>query len=73
MSKRKYFGTDGIRGLANSHPMTAEVALHIILDGRACQIRDKQEPSRNVRREQQAKTGEQPSVPAQGSPNRLKN
>jgi len=29
MSKRKYFGTDGIRGLANSHPMTAEVALRV--------------------------------------------
>jgi phosphoglucosamine mutase len=29
MAKRKYFGTDGIRGLANSHPMTAEVALRV--------------------------------------------
>jgi phosphoglucosamine mutase len=28
MSKR-YFGTDGIRGTANSHPMTAEVALRV--------------------------------------------
>ncbi|HWF01992.1 MAG TPA: phosphoglucosamine mutase [Caulobacteraceae bacterium] len=27
MSKRTYFGTDGIRGRANQHPMTAEVAL----------------------------------------------
>ena len=27
MSKRAYFGTDGIRGEANSFPMTAEVAL----------------------------------------------
>jgi phosphoglucosamine mutase len=26
---RKYFGTDGIRGRANSHPMTAEVALRV--------------------------------------------
>ena len=26
---RKYFGTDGIRGLANKHPMTAEVALKV--------------------------------------------
>ena len=26
---RKYFGTDGIRGQANSHPMTAEVALRV--------------------------------------------
>ncbi len=29
MSKRAYFGTDGIRGQANSHPMTAEVALRV--------------------------------------------
>lgn len=29
MSKRRYFGTDGIRGRANSHPMTAEVALRV--------------------------------------------
>ncbi|MES2034390.1 MAG: phosphoglucosamine mutase [Pseudomonadota bacterium] len=29
MTKRKYFGTDGIRGQANSHPMTAEVALRV--------------------------------------------
>ena len=27
MSKRKLFGTDGIRGVANSYPMTCEVAL----------------------------------------------
>jgi phosphoglucosamine mutase len=26
---RKYFGTDGIRGLANRHPMTSEVALKV--------------------------------------------
>ena len=26
---RRYFGTDGIRGLANRHPMTAEVALKV--------------------------------------------
>ncbi len=26
---RKYFGTDGIRGRANAHPMTAEVALKL--------------------------------------------
>ena len=25
--ERRLFGTDGIRGLANTHPMTAEVAL----------------------------------------------
>jgi phosphoglucosamine mutase len=29
MSKRAYFGTDGIRGPANKHPMTAEVALRV--------------------------------------------
>ena len=29
MSNRAYFGTDGIRGQANSHPMTAEVALRV--------------------------------------------
>lgn len=26
---RKYFGTDGIRGLANSHPMTSEIAMRV--------------------------------------------
>jgi phosphoglucosamine mutase len=26
---RKFFGTDGIRGLANTHPMTAEVAMKV--------------------------------------------
>lgn len=26
MSKRKYFGTDGIRGTANHFPMTADIA-----------------------------------------------
>ncbi len=29
MSKRTYFGTDGIRGQANAYPMTAEVALRV--------------------------------------------
>lgn len=29
MTKRAYFGTDGVRGQANSHPMTAEVALRV--------------------------------------------
>ena len=29
MGDRKYFGTDGIRGRANSYPMTAEVALRV--------------------------------------------
>lgn len=28
---RKYFGTDGIRGRANQHPMTADVALHVAM------------------------------------------
>jgi len=28
-SQRKLFGTDGIRGVANQHPMTAEVALRL--------------------------------------------
>ncbi len=27
--ERKYFGTDGVRGLANTHPMTAEMALRL--------------------------------------------
>ena len=26
---RKYFGTDGIRGLANSHPMTSDIAMRV--------------------------------------------
>ena len=26
---RKYFGTDGIRGRANSQPMTAEIAMKV--------------------------------------------
>lgn len=26
---RKYFGTDGIRGLANKAPMTSEIALKV--------------------------------------------
>jgi phosphoglucosamine mutase len=29
MSKRQYFGTDGIRGEANKSPMTAEIALRV--------------------------------------------
>ncbi len=29
MTARSYFGTDGIRGQANTHPMTAEVALRV--------------------------------------------
>ncbi|MDP3172947.1 MAG: phosphoglucosamine mutase [Phenylobacterium sp.] len=29
MNKRAFFGTDGIRGEANRHPMTAEVALRV--------------------------------------------
>ncbi len=36
--KRRYFGTDGIRGRANQHPMTAEVALKVgMAAGRAFQ------------------------------------
>ena len=29
MGERRYFGTDGIRGRANTHPMTPEVALRV--------------------------------------------
>ena len=29
MAKRRLFGTDGIRGTANSDPMTAETALRL--------------------------------------------
>lgn len=29
--KKKYFGTDGIRGRANAHPMTAEIALKVAM------------------------------------------
>ena len=29
MNAKKYFGTDGIRGIANQHPITAEVALQV--------------------------------------------
>ena len=29
MNAKKYFGTDGIRGVANQYPITAEAALHI--------------------------------------------
>jgi phosphoglucosamine mutase len=29
MMTRRYFGTDGIRGLSNKHPMTAEVAMRV--------------------------------------------
>src|SRR5271168_527067 len=29
MTTRAFFGTDGIRGQANKHPMTAEVALRV--------------------------------------------
>ena len=41
MSKRAYFGTDGIRGEANTHPMTAEVALRIgLAAGKLVRSRD---------------------------------
>ena len=29
MTERKLFGTDGVRGEANSYPMTAEMALQL--------------------------------------------
>ena len=29
MKKRKYFGTDGVRGLANKFPMTPDIALKL--------------------------------------------
>ena len=37
---KKLFGTDGIRGIANQHPMTAEVALNV---GRAIAYLSKRE------------------------------
>jgi phosphoglucosamine mutase len=40
MAQRKYFGTDGIRGQANSHPMTAEVALRVGLAAGKLHLRD---------------------------------
>ena len=40
MSPRKYFGTDGIRGQANAHPMTAEVALRVGLAAGKLFLRD---------------------------------
>ena len=40
MSKRAYFGTDGIRGQANRHPMTAEVALRVGLAAGKLFLRD---------------------------------
>src|SRR3990170_1732145 len=41
---RKLFGTDGVRGIANIHPMTAEVALQL---GRAIAHIFKKEPRRH--------------------------
>ena len=43
MAARKFFGTDGIRGQANAHPMTAEVALRVGLAAGKLFLRD---PSR---------------------------
>ncbi len=40
MFKRSYFGTDGIRGQANRHPMTAEVALRVGLAAGKLFLRD---------------------------------
>jgi len=36
---RRYFGTDGIRGTANSEPMTAEIALRVGMAAGRCFIR----------------------------------
>jgi phosphoglucosamine mutase len=44
MSERKLFGTDGVRGFANEHPMTAEVALKL---GRAIAHISKRGPHRH--------------------------
>jgi phosphoglucosamine mutase len=38
--KRKYFGTDGIRGRANTFPMTAEMALKVAMAA-ACVLRER--------------------------------
>ncbi len=38
MMTRKYFGTDGIRGRANIHPMTADIALKVAMAA-ACVLR----------------------------------
>lgn len=46
MSKRKLFGTDGIRGLANEHPMTPELAMRL---GRAITHVAQRGMKRNVR------------------------
>jgi phosphoglucosamine mutase len=41
MTQRTYFGTDGIRGQANRHPMTAEVALRVgMAAGKLARSRD---------------------------------
>ncbi len=47
MTKRKLFGTDGIRGVANSYPMTSEIALKL---GRALAslLRQKSESPRII-------------------------
>ena len=29
MSKKKLFGTDGVRGIANQFPMTTEIAMQV--------------------------------------------
>src|SRR6056297_878603 len=43
MTESKLFGTDGVRGLANSWPMTAEVALKLATAAGRYFRRDKQE------------------------------
>ena len=45
-SKRTLFGTDGIRGLANRHPMTGELAMRL---GRALGIQLRGDVSRRPR------------------------
>src|SRR3972149_4621753 len=44
MIMRKLFGTDGVRGIANVYPMTAEVAMQL---GRAIAYVFKKEPRRH--------------------------
>lgn len=44
MTMRKLFGTDGVRGVANVHPMTAEIAMQL---GRAIAYIFKKEPRRH--------------------------
>lgn len=45
---RRYFGTDGIRGRANTHPMTAEVALRVAMGAGAVLRAGEGEPHNRV-------------------------